>query len=251
MAKKQKFIQVENKNALIELLKANEPFEKIYVANNAYRDDKTKAIINEASSRNIPVEKVSRKRINRLSKSRSCESVIGYKPTTNIYSLNEALDHILEKKDNIFVLILDHIKYSQNVGALVRSAFGAGVDLVILDKRESHLLTEEVTRISMGASERVPIVHSNLFHAIKELKDFGIKVVGVHMDGRDYTTSDLSGNIAFVVGAEDTGISTRIIDRCDELIKIPMQDGIGSLNVSAAGSVLMFEKKRQDNVKSD
>ena len=134
-------------------------------------------------------------------------------------------------------------------GALLRTAYGSGVDTVIVSKKKSAFLTEDVTRISMGASERVPIIQTNVFDAIKKLKDAGVSIVGVHMEGTPYYETDLRGNVAVIVGSEDKGISPRLIDRCDVLASIPMEAGLGSLNVSVAGAIMMFEKKRQDSVK--
>lgn len=241
----QRLIQVETKNALLELLKSNARFKIIYIANNAFRDDKTREIIKIASQKGIPLEKINRKRLNRISKSSQCESIVALKYSIKETKLVDILEKYYESK-KLFVLILDTIDYSQNVGALYRSAFAAGVDAVIVPKRKSNFLTEEVTRVSMGASERIPTIQMNLFDAVKQLKDNGIKVVGIHLEGNDYYASNLKGNIALVVGNEASGISARMVSKCDELVKIPMEIGIESLNVSAAGAIVMFEKQRQD-----
>ncbi len=243
-----RLVQVETKNALLELLKSDDEFEKIFVANNAYRDAKTKEIVRLAASKSIPVEKVSRKRIERISKSFQCESVIGLKKSRKEAKLSDLLD-LKEKGENLFLLIFDYINYSQNVGALYRSAFASGVDGVVFPKRKSNFLTERVTRISMGTSERIPTVQMNLFDAIKQLKDSGVKIVGIHMDGTSYYKEDLKGDVALIVGNEAKGISKRMIERCDSLVSIPMERGIDSLNVSAAGAIVMFEKQRQNKTR--
>lgn len=246
MARKKRYIQVESKNALLELLLAGEEFEKIYVASNAFRDSKTKQILQEAGGRGIPVKRVSRRRLNRISRTSSCESVIGLKPSGDEVKLSDILESGKKKDGNWFFVILNNVRYAQNIGALLRTAYACGVDAVILPKKRDKVFTDEVTRISMGASERVPVINTNMFSAIKELKDFGIKIAGVHMKGQDYFNSDLKGDLALVLGGEHEGVSKRILDRCDTLVKIPMQEGIDSLNVSAAGAIVMFEKKRQD-----
>lgn len=240
-----RLIQVETKNALLELLKEGANFKIIYISNNAFRDDKTKEIIKLARAKNIPIEKVSKKRLGRIARNIKCESIMGLKFSREESKIEDILSS--QNKD-LFVLILDMIDYSQNVGALYRSAFAAGVDAVIVPKRKNNFLTETVTRISMGASERIPTIQMNIFDAIKRLKDSGVKIVGVHMDGVPYYKNNLKGNIALVVGNEASGISSRILSKCDELVSIPMQAGIDSLNVSAAGAIVMFEKQRQDKV---
>lgn len=246
---KTRYIQVESKNALLELVRSGAPFHKILVASNAFRDHKTKLIINEAEKRNIPIERVPRKKIDRMARTATCESVIGLKPAPEQQSLRTVLETAHSKRAPLFVLILNNIHYIQNVGALFRTAYGSGVDVVIVPKKKNNYLTEEVTRISMGASERIPIVQMNLFDAMKQLKDAGIKIIGVHMNGKPYFKVDLKGDVALVLGSEDTGISHRVLERCDTLAQIPMEEGIDSLNVSAAGAIIMFEKKRQDSSK--
>jgi 23S rRNA (guanosine2251-2'-O)-methyltransferase len=203
----------------------------------------------EAGEKNVPIERVTRKRINRIARTKNAESVIGLKPAPEQISLYDILLQQRGRNDPLFILILNNIHYSQNIGALMRTAYGSGVDAVVISKRKSTYLTEDVTRISMGASERVPVIPMNVFDAIKKLKDAGVRIVGVHMSGTPYYQVPLEGDIALVVGSEDKGVSTRILDRCDSLAQVPMEEGLESLNVSVAGAILMFEKRRQDSMK--
>jgi 23S rRNA (guanosine2251-2'-O)-methyltransferase len=98
----------------------------------------------------------------------------------------------------------------------------------------------------MGAAERVPLVEMKLFEALKVLKENDIKTYAVHMEGKNYYEENLKGPIAFVLGAEDVGISTGILERVDGAVSIPMREGIGSLNVSSTAAVLVYEKLRQE-----
>ena len=98
----------------------------------------------------------------------------------------------------------------------------------------------------MGAAERIPLVEMNLFSAVKQLKKEGLKIFGVHMDGDSYFNVDLTGPCAFILGSEDTGISTGMLERVDQKVSIPMREGIGSLNVSVSAGVLMYDKLRQE-----
>jgi 23S rRNA (guanosine2251-2'-O)-methyltransferase len=86
----------------------------------------------------------------------------------------------------------------------------------------------------------------NLYEAVKTLKEEDIKIVGIHMEGEPYFESNLTGPIALILGAEDVGISTGMLERVDKTISIPMKEGIGSLNVSVSAGVLMYEKLRQE-----
>lgn len=244
-----RYIQVENKNALLELLLDDVEFTRIILASNAHRDPKTKKIIEEAHKRGIPVERVPRKKLERVSRTSTHESIIGFKPAPKQPELEELIEAADKEKSPLFFLVLNNVMYSQNVGALLRTAYGSGVTAVIMPKKRDLYLTDEVTRISMGASERIPVIQTNVFDALKKLKDYGVRIVGIHMDGKPHYEVDLRGDVALVLGSEDTGVSPRILERCDETASIPMQEGLGSLNVSASGAVVMFEKKRQDKAK--
>ena len=243
---KPKFIQIESKNALLELLKEGREFEKIFLASNAFRDPKSKEIIQIAGQRKIPILKVSRRELNRKLRTSNSESIIGYMYSDNMWDLEELLEKIFEEKKQPFFLVLDDLKYSQNIAAIMRTAFGAGVNGVIVNPQKKNLISNETLRISMGAAERIPLVEMNLFRALKILKENDIKTYAVDMGGEYYYEKDLTGPVAFVLGAEDVGISPGILERTDGSISIPMREGIGSLNVGASAAVLVYEKLRQE-----
>lgn len=243
---KQRFIQIESKNALLELLREGRDFERIYLASSAYRDEKTKEIVQLAEEKKIPVIRVPRKTLMRRLRASTSESVVGMMYSQNQWDLDDLLESIYKEKKVPFFLILDEVKYTQNIAAIMRTAFAVGVNGVITHPSDVNLVTDETIRISMGAAERIPLVEMNLFTAVKELKKNGIKIFGVHMDGSTYFETDLKGPCAFVLGAEDVGISTGMLERVDEKISIPMREGIGSLNVSVSAAVLMYEKLRQE-----
>jgi 23S rRNA (guanosine2251-2'-O)-methyltransferase len=243
---KQHFIQIESKNALLELLKDGHEFDRIYLATSAYRDDKTKEIVELASRKRIPIIRVPKKTLMRRLKASSSESVVGMMVSQNHWSLEELLKSIYSENKLPFFIILDDLKYIQNVGAVMRTAFAAGVNGIITASSDTELVTDETMRISMGAAERIPIVEMNLFTAVKELQKNDIKVYSVTMEGTPYFEEDLRGPIAFILGAEDTGISSGMLERADKSISIPMREGIGSLNVSASAAILIYEKFRQE-----
>ena len=241
-----KYAQVENKNALLELLEDGRSFEKIYLANNAYKDEKTRKIVELAHKAGIPVERVSRKAVSRRSRTSSMESVVGLLDIDNMYTLDELIDEVYEKKETPFFMIFDNIKYPQNIGAIFRSGFAAGVNGVIMPINKGNVLSDEVIRISMGTCLRIPIVEMNFFEALNTLKDNAIKSVAVDMSGETMYDADLSGGVALVMGSEDVGPSSKILERVDNTISIPMRKGLGSLNVSAAASIVFYEKLRQE-----
>jgi 23S rRNA (guanosine2251-2'-O)-methyltransferase len=243
---KSKFVQVESKNALLELLREGREFDRIFVAGGAFKDDKSKEIFQLARKQNIPIIKVPRRALNRKLRSSSSESIVAHMYSKNSWSLDELLEKIYKEGKQPFFLVLDDLKYSQNIAAIMRTAFGGGVNGIIVNPQKKSLISDETLRISMGAAERVPLVEMNLFNALKTLRENAIKIYAVDMEGEHYYNRDLTGPVAFVLGAEDVGISTRIMERVDEKISIPMREGVGSLNVSASAAVLVYEKLRQE-----
>jgi len=243
---KARFIQVESKNAILELLKEGRDFDKLYIAANAFKDEKVREIVDMAGRKNIPVLKVSRKIISRRLRNSNSESILGYMYSQNNWDLEELLDKLSSEGKQPFFLVLDDLKYTQNIAAIMRTAFAVGVNGIIVNPQEKNIITNETIRISMGAAERIPLVETNLFNALKLLAKNDIKIFAVHMDGNVYFESNLKGPVAFVMGAEDVGITTGILERADEKISIPMREGIGSLNVSASAAVVMYEKLRQE-----
>lgn len=243
---KQSFIQIESKNALLELLREGRDFERIYLASSAYRDDKTKEIVQLASEKHIPIIRVPKRTLMRRLRTSNYESVVGMMFSQNQWELNTLLKSIHAENKMPFFIILDDIKYTQNIAAIMRTAYATGVNGIITRPSDVNLINDETIRISMGAAERIPLVEMNLFSAIKELKKEGLKIFGVHMEGESYFDVDLTGPCAFIMGSEDTGISAGMLERVDKKVSIPMREGIGSLNVSVSAGVLIYEKLRQE-----
>jgi 23S rRNA (guanosine2251-2'-O)-methyltransferase len=145
------------------------------------------------------------------------------------------------------VLVLDGVQDPHNLGACLRSAEGAGVDLVVVPKDRSCRLTPVAERASAGASERVPLATvTNLARTLDRLKARGLWIVGGAGDGDTeiYSTA-LGGPLALVVGAEGGGMRRLTRERCDLVARIPLAGAMASLNVSVAAGVLLFEAVRQ------
>jgi 23S rRNA (guanosine2251-2'-O)-methyltransferase len=242
----EKLIQIESKNALLELLHDNKQILRIHHAMQGFNDAKTAEILRIARERKIPIIEASRKSLNRMAKGGSIESVVGVMVAQNQWKLDELIEKVYSQGLNPFFLLLDHLHYEQNVGAVLRTAFASGVNGIITPLKRDNFLTSESIRISMGAALRIPIVEMNLFSSLAMLKKSSIRIIAVTMDGVEYYKADLKGPVAFVLGAEDTGISTRMLEKSDEHISIPMREGIGSLNVGASAAVVCYEKLRQE-----
>jgi 23S rRNA (guanosine2251-2'-O)-methyltransferase len=145
------------------------------------------------------------------------------------------------------LLALDGVEDPQNLGALLRVADGAGVDGVLLTERRSAPLSPVAVKSSAGAAEHLRIARVvNLVRALEELKKQNIWVIGLDERGTsDYDQFDLTGNCVLVLGREGAGLHDLVRRTCDHLLRIPMAGGVSSLNVSAAGAVVLYEAFRQ------
>lgn len=157
------------------------------------------------------------------------------------------LREILAGCDCPFVLILDSVQDPHNLGAILRSADGAGVDLVIAPKDKAVGITDVVRRISVGAADHVRFMRvTNLARTMDELKEAGVWLVGTSDRGdRSLYDADLKGPLAVVMGAEGAGLRRLTEEKCDFLVKIPMKGRVECLNVSVATGVCLFEARRQ------
>jgi 23S rRNA (guanosine2251-2'-O)-methyltransferase len=145
------------------------------------------------------------------------------------------------------VLALDGVEDPQNLGALLRVADGAGVDGVVLTERRSAPLSPAAVKASAGAAEHLRIARVvNLVRALEDLKRQNLWIVGLDERGEsDYDRFDLTGNLVIVLGREGAGLHDLVRRTCDHLLRIPMAGGVSSLNVSAAGAVVLYEAARQ------
>ena len=145
------------------------------------------------------------------------------------------------------LLALDGVEDPQNLGALLRVADGAGVDGVVLTERRSAPISPVAVKASAGAAEHLRIARVvNLVRALEDLKKQNMWVIGLDERGTsDYDQFDLTGDCVLVLGREGAGLHQLVRRTCDHLLRIPMAGGVSSLNVSAAGAVVLFEAFRQ------
>ena len=160
------------------------------------------------------------------------------------------LEKLIEKKaneENIFLLLLDSIQDPHNLGACIRSAEAAGCDAIIIPRHRTSPVTETVRHVACGAAEVLPIIQvGNLARTLDLLRDHFIRIVGTGDEESDpiYST-ELTGPLALVMGAEGEGLRRLTGEKCDELVSIPMLGDTPCLNVSVATGICVFEAVRQ------
>lgn len=145
------------------------------------------------------------------------------------------------------ILILDGVTDPRNLGACLRNANAAGVDVVLLPKRRSAPLSPIALKTAQGGAEDLFIVEvTNLARAMRQLAERGVWIIGAAGEAVEkYTELDVSGPVALVMGSEGDGMRRLTREHCDQLVKIPMRGSVSSLNVSVACGILLFELTRQ------
>jgi 23S rRNA (guanosine2251-2'-O)-methyltransferase len=160
------------------------------------------------------------------------------------------LDDVLQK-ESILLLVLDEVQDPHNIGACLRTADAIGVDAVVVSKNRSPALTPVIRNVASGAAETVPyIMVSNIARALEKIKDNNVWVMGTSGDA-SHTIYDCNVNsrLALVMGSEGKGMRRLTREACDELISIPMQGSVESLNISVATAVCLYEIRRQQSGK--
>ena len=205
-----------------------------------------------ARSHGVPVEEVDRVRLERMTggQPRSAHQGVVASVTAAAY---EDPDDVLDRcGPEAVVMVLDGVEDPRNLGALVRTAAGAGVSAVFIPERHSAGLSATAARASAGATERIPVCRvGNLTAFIKSLKERGFWTIGLEAgEAPAWDSLQYPVKWALVVGGEGEGMRRLVRETCDELVSIPLQSGIESLNVSVAAGVCLYEALRQSRSRS-
>ncbi|MBQ1400965.1 MAG: 23S rRNA (guanosine(2251)-2'-O)-methyltransferase RlmB [Firmicutes bacterium] len=235
---------ISGRNAVTEALKSGRHIDKIYMVNGA--EGSAKKIAAMAKERRIPVVFKDRKALDRMADGAAHQGVIAQSAPYSYAEVSDILENASSKGESPFIIILDGIEDPHNLGAIMRSAEGAGAHGVIIPKRRAAELTDTAVKASAGAAEYMPCARvTNIARTIDELKEKGVWIWGCDMGGENYSDADLSGGIALVIGNEGKGISRIVREKCDFTVSIPMRGRIESLNASNAAAVLMYEIDRR------
>lgn len=236
---------IYGRNAVFELLKAGRPLNKVLFQSDA-RGGRNQELLGFLRERQIPYQFVERQVLDRLSQQQKHQGVLAYLAAREYAEVVDMFALAEAKGEDPFILVLDEVEDPHNLGALLRTVEAVGAHGVVIPKRRSVALTGTVAKTSAGAVEHVLVARvSNIVQTLKELKANGCWVAGADAMGKDAFTSDLLGPRALVVGSEGKGLSRLVRESCDELIRLPMQGKVTSLNASVAGSILLYEILRQ------
>ena len=235
-------------HAILEAIRAGRNVRRLYVSEDrSLRTGTVNELITEAQTRRIFVRYIDKMEIARLSPVENHQGVVAIVEGKSGVELEELLLHLDTLSTPALVLILDSLQDPQNFGVVLRSAEGAGVDGVVIPHHRAVGMTPAVAKTSAGASEHLLVADvANLRQAIDALKEKGIWVVGTDESGDLlYDEVDYRGPTAIVIGGEGEGIRRLVLEGCDQVVRIPMEGQVASLNAAAAGTVMLYEALRQ------
>jgi len=195
---------------------------------------------------NIPFQYVPIEKLNRITRANH-QGVIAFLSLIEYKNIEEIIQRTYEEGREPFILVLDQITDVRNFGAIVRTAECAGIDAIVIPQKGSVSISADAVKTSAGALSRLAICRtSNLIATAQYLRNSGLKLVAATEHTNNfYYTANLLGPIALIMGSEQTGISKPLLKEADDLVVIPLQGEIESLNVSVAAGILCFEVVRQ------
>lgn len=239
---------IVGRNPVTEALKSGREIDKLLVS--ATEGSMIK-ILAMAKEKGIPVMKVEKAAMDRIAPGQAHQGVAAY-VSPYAYSELEDIFALAEARgEDPLILILDNLEDPHNLGAIMRSAECAGAHGIIIPKRRACGLTEVVAKASAGAIEYMPCVKvTNIAQTIDELKARGLWIAACDMGGQNYYEAELTGKLAVVIGSEGFGISKLVKEQCDFVVSMPMVGKITSLNASNAAAVLVYEVRRQRDLRA-
>lgn len=249
MAKPEYYYGIHSVESLLEL----EPERVLTLFALKGRDDvRLKRIFELADPFGVSIQKASRDSLEKLAGQPFHQGVVAAvrpHPTLN----ENDLDELIQSNQNVMLLALDQITDPHNLGACIRTAAAMGVDAVIVPRDRAVGLTPTARKVAAGGAEKVKFIQvTNLARTLNNIKDeFNVRVIGTMLDEQALPIHecDLTGPIAIIMGAEDTGLRPITQSQCDQKVFIPMSGNLQSLNVSVATGMALYEACRQRQVK--
>ena len=236
--------QVEGRQAVLELLKARRrTIQKIYVADQQDSSEILDEIEREAQRQRVPIQIIAMARLDREARTEGHQGVVAFCSRLDSVSLDVLLEH-----KHPFLLVCDGVTDPRNLGAMLRSADGAGVTGVVVPRHRAARISPSVTKTAAGAIEYLTFADvGGIPAAIDQMNKAGVLTVGLAGESKDsiYDLDLGSIPVAIVVGGEEKGLAALTRKRCQAVVSIPQLGKISSLNASVALSIAAFEVARQ------
>jgi 23S rRNA (guanosine2251-2'-O)-methyltransferase len=230
---------------VIEALRSGKELEKVYLKK-GLQNEAIPGLIAELREKRIPFQFVPIEKINRMTR-KNHQGILAQVAEIEYNDIEKIIPGLYEAGKVPVIVVLDRITDVRNMGAIARTAEGAGIHAIVLPVGESAQINADAVKTSSGALHSLPVCRSeSLVKTVAFLKDSGLQVVAATEKAEKLLyDADFTRPTAIILGAEDTGVERNLISLSDMQVKIPLFGTIQSLNVSVAASILMFEVVRQ------
>ncbi|MDE0104890.1 MAG: 23S rRNA (guanosine(2251)-2'-O)-methyltransferase RlmB [Bryobacterales bacterium] len=229
--------------ALRKTAKGSAAIERIVIARGS-RNPRLQEIVQECRRLGIPVRFEPTRAVGRLARTAAHQGVVAQTSARSYAALEDVL---ADAPEQCMLAVLDEVQDPRNLGAIIRSAEAAGAVGVVVPERRSASLGPAAAKAAAGALESLPVIRvKNLGRGLDELKRHGFWAYGLDAKGKaDFDRVDYQDRCALVLGGERRGLRAKVAERCDFLVRIPMEGSVPSLNVSVAAGIALFEVGRQ------
>lgn len=231
--------------AVMEAIEAGKDIDKILIKKDL-QGELVGELFDLIHKYKIVTQRVPIERINKITR-KNHQGVIAILSAVTYHSLENLVPQVYEEGMLPFIVVLDGITDVRNFGAISRTCECVGANAIVIPERGSVTVNADAIKTSAGALHYLPVCREkNVVSAVRFLKDNGYQIVAASEKAQiSYTEADYTGPVAIVMGAEDIGISPEVLRLCDTMVSIPQFGNIGSLNVSVAAGVMMYEVVRQ------
>jgi 23S rRNA (guanosine2251-2'-O)-methyltransferase len=234
--------------AVMEAIAAGKQIEKVMIQT-GLNNELVRELMGTAKSHNVPVSFVPQERLKRLS-SKNHQGVLCILSAVSFASLENIIHKAFAEGRDPFLIILDRVTDVRNFGAIARTAECAGIDAIVISEKGNAPITSDAMKTSAGALNHLPVCKErDLKKTLQLLRDSGIRVIAcTEKAEKSLYECALTGPVALILGSEEDGIADHLLRAADELVRIPMKGKIGSLNVSVAAGVALYEVTRQQSL---
>ena len=236
---------VEGKNPVREALKSGVTVEKLMVLKGSF-DREISQIIALAKKADVKVIYVDKPVLDKASQTKRHQGVLMSVTDFKYSSVKDIVQSARDAGEDLFVIILDGVTDPHNLGSVIRVAECVGAHGVIIPERRSATVNDTVVKVSAGAIAHVKVARvTNVNDVIRDLRDDFVKVYAAEAGGELIYNADLKGDIALVIGGEDTGVHALTKKLCDGVVSLPVCGKVNSLNASVACGAVCYEALRQ------
>ncbi len=243
--------QIKEKNmifgirAVIEAIDAGKEIDKVFLRREM-GGELAKELFEKMKNLQAPVQRVPLEKLNKLTM-KNHQGVVAFISSVEYQRIDDIIPTLYEQGKDPFIVILDGVTDVRNFGAIARTCECAGVDAIVVPMRGGAAANADAIKTSAGALHVIPVCRENSLHnTVSYLQKCGVRVVAASEKAtHDYSNANYQGPLAIIMGAEDVGISHDILRIVDDMVSIPILGQIGSLNVSVATGIVVYEAVKQ------